>query len=70
MLLLIRCCCAWPGTDATHADHIEKIKSRLYVGLTPDGKFLPGELGMGLVEGTVIVAAFHDSYTHFMSSLV
>ncbi|XP_040212350.1 DNA topoisomerase 3-alpha [Rana temporaria] len=39
------------GTDATHADHIETIKSRMYVGLTPEQRFLPGELGMGLVEG-------------------
>ncbi|XP_023234513.1 DNA topoisomerase 3-alpha-like [Centruroides sculpturatus] len=38
------------GTDATHADHIETIKSRLYVGLNED-KFVPGQLGMGLVEG-------------------
>lgn len=40
------------GTDATHAEHIETIKSRMYVGLTDDQRFLPGELGMGLVEGT------------------
>ena len=39
------------GTDATHADHIETIKSRRYVGVQPDGTFLPGTLGMGLVEG-------------------
>ncbi|XP_014430730.2 DNA topoisomerase 3-alpha [Pelodiscus sinensis] len=39
------------GTDATHAEHIETIKSRMYVGLTPDQRFLPGHLGMGLVEG-------------------
>uniref|UniRef100_A0A3P8PWW5 DNA topoisomerase n=1 Tax=Astatotilapia calliptera TaxID=8154 RepID=A0A3P8PWW5_ASTCA len=39
------------GTDATHADHIETIKSRMYVGLTADQRFTPGELGMGLVEG-------------------
>nr|XP_060642771.1 DNA topoisomerase 3-alpha isoform X1 [Anolis sagrei ordinatus] len=39
------------GTDATHAEHIETIKSRMYVGLTPDQRFIPGELGMGLVEG-------------------
>ncbi|XP_042293597.1 DNA topoisomerase 3-alpha isoform X2 [Sceloporus undulatus] len=39
------------GTDATHAEHIETIKSRMYVGLTPDERFLPGHLGMGLVEG-------------------
>ncbi|XP_064601607.1 DNA topoisomerase 3-alpha-like [Liolophura sinensis] len=39
------------GTDATHAEHIETIKSRMYVGVRPDGKFVPGQLGMGLVEG-------------------
>eukprot|EP00057_Strongylocentrotus_purpuratus_P016863 XP_011671337.1 PREDICTED: DNA topoisomerase 3-alpha [Strongylocentrotus purpuratus] len=39
------------GTDATHAEHIETIKSRLYVGVRPDGRFVPGELGMGLCEG-------------------
>ena len=39
------------GTDATHADHIETIKSRMYVGVRDDGRFVPGELGMGLVEG-------------------
>ncbi|GFR23680.1 DNA topoisomerase 3-alpha [Trichonephila clavata] len=39
------------GTDATHAEHIETIKSRLYVGLNEGGRFIPGELGMGLVEG-------------------
>ena len=39
------------GTDATHAEHIETIKHRNYVGLQPDGTFLPGTLGMGLVEG-------------------
>ncbi|XP_053654967.1 DNA topoisomerase 3-alpha isoform X2 [Cherax quadricarinatus] len=38
------------GTDATHADHIETIKSRMYVGLQ-DTRFVPGQLGMGLVEG-------------------
>ncbi|XP_006901251.1 PREDICTED: DNA topoisomerase 3-alpha [Elephantulus edwardii] len=39
------------GTDATHAEHIETIKARMYVGLTTDKRFLPGHLGMGLVEG-------------------
>ena len=43
------------GTDATHADHIETIKSRLYVGVRPDNKIVPGELGMGLVEGKYCV---------------
>jgi len=45
----------YPGTDATHAEHIETIKARLYVGVRPDGKFVPGELGMGLVEGQCVV---------------
>ena len=49
------CCrCVCSGTDATHADHIETIKSRMYVGLRPDNRFVPGQLGMGLVEGTSI----------------
>ncbi|XP_060067173.1 DNA topoisomerase 3-alpha-like [Ylistrum balloti] len=39
------------GTDATHAEHIETIKSRMYVGLQGDNRFIPGHLGMGLVEG-------------------
>ena len=44
---------ACAGTDATHAEHIETIKSRNYVGVQPDGGFVPGELGMGLVEGEI-----------------
>ncbi len=39
------------GTDATHADHIETIKTRNYVGVQNDDSLVPGELGMGLVEG-------------------
>jgi DNA topoisomerase III len=40
------------GTDATHAEHIETIKSRSYVGVQAgDGRFLPCSLGMGLVQG-------------------
>lgn len=39
------------GTDATHADHIETVKNRLYVALSCDGYLVPGELGMGLVDG-------------------
>lgn len=38
------------GTDATHAEHIEKIKNREYSAVV-DGKFHPAELGIGLVEG-------------------
>ena len=39
-----------PGTDATHAEHIEKIKQRNYAGLE-NNHFLPGKIGLGLVEG-------------------
>ncbi|XP_053608137.1 DNA topoisomerase 3-alpha [Plodia interpunctella] len=39
------------GTDATHAEHIETIKSRSYVALADAIHFVPGLLGMGLVEG-------------------
>lgn len=44
--------CNWvSGTDATHAEHIETIKARLYVGLKDEKYFMPKTLGMGLVEG-------------------
>ncbi|VDM85551.1 unnamed protein product, partial [Strongylus vulgaris] len=39
------------GTDATHAEHIEKIKTRQYVGVREDGRFIPGYLGLALVDG-------------------
>ena len=39
------------GTDATHAEHIEKIKDRAYVGVQTDGRFLPAFLGLALVDG-------------------
>ncbi|KAM3961071.1 LOW QUALITY PROTEIN: topoisomerase 3-alpha [Aphomia sociella] len=39
------------GTDATHAEHIETIKSRSYVALADAIHFVPGVLGMGLVDG-------------------
>ncbi|KAF6209731.1 hypothetical protein GE061_015480 [Apolygus lucorum] len=39
------------GTDATHAEHIETIKSRFYVGLENNVHFVPSAIGMGLVEG-------------------
>ena len=47
--------CDYTGTDATHAEHIETIKSRMYVGVRPDGRFVPGQLGMGLVEGNDLI---------------
>lgn len=39
------------GTDATHAEHIDKIKTRAYVGLENNMYFVPGHLGIGLVDG-------------------
>lgn len=39
------------GTDATHAEHIETIKTRQYVGLKDQKYFIPGKLGIGLVMG-------------------
>lgn len=39
------------GTDATHAEHIDTIKNREYVGLEQNIYFIPGKLGLGLVEG-------------------
>lgn len=39
------------GTDATHAEHIEKIKSRSYIGTIEGGRLLPSFLGLALVDG-------------------
>lgn len=39
------------GTDATHAEHIETIKKRHYVGMQDDKHLIPGKLGIGLVMG-------------------
>ena len=39
------------GTDATHAEHIETIKSREYVFVEDRDKLVPGKLGMALAEG-------------------
>lgn len=55
------------GTDATHAEHIETIKQRLYVGVQ-EGKFIPGQLGMGLVEGYDAMG-FQMSKPHLRSGL-
>ena len=41
------------GTDATHAEHIDTIKQRMYVKLTKDRRFIPCHLGLGLVEGYI-----------------
>lgn len=39
------------GTDATHAEHINTIIEREYIGKIDAGFLVPGKLGMGLVEG-------------------
>uniref|UniRef100_A0A2K6WF35 DNA topoisomerase n=1 Tax=Onchocerca volvulus TaxID=6282 RepID=A0A2K6WF35_ONCVO len=39
------------GTDATHAEHIETIKTRQYARLNNDGRFVPGYIGLALVDG-------------------
>ncbi|CAG2175473.1 unnamed protein product [Oppiella nova] len=39
------------GTDATHAEHIEKVKDRKYIVETPDRRLKPEGLGIGLVDG-------------------
>ncbi|XP_055920463.1 DNA topoisomerase 3-alpha isoform X2 [Eupeodes corollae] len=38
------------GTDATHADHINTIKERGYIGEADRGCLVPGVIGMGLFE--------------------
>ena len=39
------------GTDATHAEHIETVKSREYIGLRDGDKLVPGMLGIALCDG-------------------
>ncbi|KAH8273722.1 hypothetical protein KR018_010734 [Drosophila ironensis] len=39
------------GTDATHAEHINTIKERGYIGVLDKGALVPGVIGMGLYEG-------------------
>lgn len=39
------------GTDATHAEHIDKIKVRKYITETPERRLKPEGLGIGLCEG-------------------
>lgn len=38
------------GTDATHAEHIEKIKERKYVVMDNRLRFVPQDLGLSLVD--------------------
>ncbi|CAF1077721.1 unnamed protein product, partial [Didymodactylos carnosus] len=39
------------GTDATHAEHIDKIQERTYVAMNDERRFSPEKLGLGLCEG-------------------
>jgi len=39
------------GTDATHAEHIETVKQRAYIGLQDRDKLVPGVMGMALCDG-------------------
>ena len=39
------------GTDATHAEHIEKVKTRKYIGVTDGDKLVPGLIGIALCDG-------------------
>lgn len=38
------------GTDATHAEHIDKIKTRTYVQMNRENRFEPTFLGLALVD--------------------
>lgn len=39
------------GTDATHAEHIETVKSRDYIGIQDRDKLVPGVIGIALCDG-------------------
>ena len=61
------------GTDATHADHIDKIQSRKYTSLNRDKRFLPSPLGIGLVsayEALEIPLATHQLRSNLELELV
>lgn len=38
------------GTDATHSEHIDKIKTRQYVALNREQRFQPTFMGLALVD--------------------
>ncbi len=43
------------GTDATHAEHIETVKQRAYIGSSGEGgsgdRLVPGVVGIALCDG-------------------
>ena len=49
------------GTDATHAEHIEKIKTRDYTAVV-NRQFHPCPLGIGLVEGYETIGTQGDRF--------
>ncbi|XP_054167102.1 DNA topoisomerase 3-alpha-like [Oppia nitens] len=56
------------GTDATHAEHIEKVKERKYITETPDRRLKPEGLGIGLVDGYDEIG-YQMSKPHLRSAL-
>lgn len=56
------------GTDATHAEHIEKIKERKYIIETRDRRLSPEGLGIGLVDGYDIIG-YEMSKPHLRAAL-
>ena len=48
------------GTDATHAEHIEKVKERQYIGVQGNGKLVPGTLGIALCDGYYSIKEISD----------
>ncbi len=39
------------GTDATHAEHIETVKQRAYIGAGEGDRLVPGVVGIALCDG-------------------
>merc|ERR1711953_687988 len=48
------------GTDATHAEHIETVKSREYIGIRDTDKLVPGQLGIALCDGYDAMASLES----------
>lgn len=57
------------GTDATHAEHIEKITTRGYITVTPERRLKPEGLGIGLCEGYEQIGYDAMSKPHLRAAL-
>lgn len=58
------------GTDATHAEHIETVKARGYIGVRDRDKLVPGVIGMALCQGyDAIVGQFEMSKPNLRAEL-